>query len=221
MNFNFFLAILWEIVQKVIQMKKLFLLLLIPFSLFAADHNLYNHALSVAGGYAVNSSETRLDNEFTWGLRYSYNRSTVEGSVDVDAVQLTFDYSGDTIYQNPSKGVVDGKTDVYRLGVNALWYIENDSDFTPYLLLGAGVQFFEEDAARDSNNVFFAAIGAGVEYQLRGDFSVVAEGKEIFAGDDSSYFLGTVGVKYSFGQNYQPTVRAAAGQVPAGTVVRY
>ncbi len=183
-------------------MKKLFLLLLTSLSLFSADHNLYNHSLSVAGGYAVNSSETRLDNEFTWGLRYNYNRSTVEGSVDIDAVQLAFDYSGDTTYQNPAKGIVDGKTNVYRVGINALWYLENDSDFTPYLLLGAGVQFFEEAAAEDSNNAFFASVGAGVEYQLRGDFSVVAEGKALFAGDDSSYFLGTVGVKYSFGQNY-------------------
>jgi len=183
-------------------MKKLFLALLASVSLFAADHNLYNHALSLAGGYAVNSSESRLDNAFLLGLKYNYNRATVEGSVDIDAIQLAFEYSGDTVYQNPAKGIVDGETNVYRLGVNALWYIENDSDFTPYLLLGAGVQFFEEDAAKDSNNALFAAIGAGVEYQLRGDFSVVAEGKAIFAGDDSSYFLGTVGVKYSFGQNY-------------------
>jgi len=171
-------------------------------SLSAADHNLYNHSLSIAGGYAISSSETRLDNELSWGLRYHYNRATVEGSVDVDAIEFAFDYSPDTLFQNPSKGIVDGKTNIYRLGANALWYIENDSDFTPYLLLGAGIQFFEEDAAKESNSALFAAIGAGVEYQLRGDFSVVAEGKALFAGDDSSYFLGTVGVKYSFGQNY-------------------
>ena len=183
-------------------MKKLLLAVLTTLSLSAADHNLYNHSLSIIGGYAINSSETRLDNELSWGLRYHYNRATVEGSVDVDAIEFAFDYSGDTLYQNPAKGIVDGKTNIYRLGVNALWYVENDSDFTPYLLLGAGVQLLEEDAAEESNNALFAAVGAGVEYQLRGDFSVVAEGKAVFAGDDSSYFLGTAGVKYSFGQNY-------------------
>ena len=183
-------------------MKKLFLAALASVSLFAADHNLYNHSIGLVGGYAVNSSESQLDNEYTMGLRYHYNRSTVEGSIDIDAIEFAFDYSGNTVYQNIAKGVINGETDVYRLGVNALWYIENDSDFTPYLLLGAGLQFFEESAAEDSNNALFAAVGAGVEYQLRGDFSVVAEGKGIFAGDDSSYFLGSVGIKYSFGQNY-------------------
>ena len=183
-------------------MKKLFIAGLVTVSLYAADHNLYNHSLSVVGGYAVNSSETRLDNELSWGLRYHYNRATVEGSIDIDALQLSFDYTGDNLYQNPAKGIVDGTTNIYRLGANAIWYIENDSDFTPFALFGAGIQFFEKDAAEDSNSVFFATVGAGVEYQLRGDFSVVAEGKGIFAADDSSYFLGSVGVKYSFGQNY-------------------
>ncbi len=183
-------------------MKKVFLAILATLSLSAADHNLYNHALSLAGGYAVNSSESRLDNASLLGLRYNYNRATVEGSIDIDAIGLAFDYSGNAVYQNPAEGIVDGETNVYRLGINALWYIENDSDFTPYLLLGAGVQFFEEAAAEDSNNALFGSVGAGVEYQLRGDFSVVAEAKELFAGDDSNYFLGTVGIKYSFGQNY-------------------
>jgi hypothetical protein len=183
-------------------MKKIFLAVLATLSLTAADHNLYNHSLSIVGGYAINSSETRLDNELSWGLRYHYNRATVEGSVDIDAIQFAFDYTGDNLFQNPAEGIVDGKTNIYRLGANALWYIENDSDFTPFLLLGGGVQFFEESAAKESNNALFATVGAGVEYQLRGDFSVVAEAKGVFAGDDSSYFIGSVGVKYSFGQNY-------------------
>ncbi|NKQ40384.1 MAG: porin family protein [Sulfurovum sp.] len=183
-------------------MKKLFLPILASMSLFAADHNLYNHSIGITGGYAVNSSETRLDNEFSWGLRYHYNRTTVEGSIDIDALQLTFDYSGDALYQNPAKSIVDGKTNIYRLGANAIWYIENDSDFTPYALLGLGVQFFEESAAKDNNNALTATVGAGVEYQLRGDFSVIAEAKGVFAGDGSSYLLVNVGAKYSFGQNY-------------------
>ncbi len=202
-------------------MKKVFLAILATLSLSAADHNLYNHALSLAGGYAVNSSESRLDNASLLGLRYNYNRATVEGSIDIDAIQLAFDYSGDAVYQNPAKSIMDGKTDVYRLGVNALWYAENDSDFTPYLLLGAGIQLFEESAVEDNNNAWFASVGAGVEYQLRGDFSVLAEAKELFAGDGSDYFLGTVGIKYSFGQNYQPSARVTAKRVPVGTVVHY
>ena len=183
-------------------MKKILLAVTALVSLQAADHNLYNHALTLMGGYSVNSAETRLDNATSWGMRYNYNRATVEGSVDIDAIQFAFDYSGSAIYQNPTEGIVDGETSVYRLGANALWYMENDSDFTPYALLGAGLQFFGEDPAKASNDTLFAAVGAGVEYQLRGDFSVAAEAKGIFAGSDSSYLLGSVGFKYSFGQNY-------------------
>ena len=183
-------------------MKKILIAGLLSLSLYAADHNLYNHSLSVVGGYSVNSSESRLDNASSWGLRYHYNRATVEGSIDIDAIEFAFDHVGDNTFQNPARGIIDGKTDIYRLGVNALWYMENDSDFTPFVLLGAGVQFFGEDAAEDSNNALFATVGAGVEYQLRGDFSVVAEAKGLFAGEDSSYIMGSVGVKYSFGQNY-------------------
>jgi len=183
-------------------MKKMFLAGLASLSLYAADHNLYNHSLSIVGGYSINSEESNLDDEVSWGIRYNYNRATVEGSIDIDAIQFAFDYTGDNVFNNLDKGIIEGKTNIYKFATNALWYIENDSDFTPFILLGAGVQFFEEDAAEDRNNALFVTVGAGVEYQLRGDFSVVAEGKGMFAGDDSSYFLGSVGVKYSFGQNY-------------------
>lgn len=206
-------------------MKKTLLAILASASLFAADHNLYNHSLFLVGGYAVNSSQSNLDNATSWGLRYNYNRSTIEGSIDIDAIQFAFDYSGDTTYQNPSEGIVDGETSIFRLGANALWYIENDSDFTPFVLLGIGVQGFGEDEAEDTNNIFFGTVGAGVEYQLRGDFSVVAEAKSMFAGDDSTYFMTNVGFKYSFGQSYgntqTPAMQMPAGQVPVGTVIRY
>ncbi len=183
-------------------MKKLLLAILASISLFAADHNLYNSSLFLVGGYAINSSETNLDNDPSWGFRYNYNRATVEGNIDIDAIQFAFDYSGDTIFQNPTVGIVDGETSVFRIGANALWYIENDSDFTPFVLLGVGFQGFGENEAEDTNNAIFGTVGAGAEYQLRGDFSVVAEGKALFAGDDSTYFTTNVGFKYSFGQNY-------------------
>jgi len=176
-------------------MKKVLLAALASVSLFAADNNLYNHAIGVVGGYAINSEETGLSNDLYWGLRYYHNRTTEEGSIDIDAIQFAFDYDGDNLYNGK-------ETSIYRLGTNALWYLENDSDYTPYALLGVGLQFFGENEAEDSNSMLFAAIGAGVEYQLRGDFSVSAEAKSLFAGDGSMYLLGNVGIKYSFGQNY-------------------
>ena len=183
-------------------MKKLLLSVLVSISAFAADHNLYNNSAYVMGGFAINSAQSRLSNDFYWGVRYNFNRATVEGSIDVDAIQIAMDYTGDNIFQNPSKGIVDGKTGIYRLGVNALWYIENDSDYTPFISAGVGAQLFSNSAARDDNNALFAAIGGGVEYQLRGDFSVVGEIKDIYAGEKDTYVTTGIGIKYSFGQNY-------------------
>lgn len=197
-------------------MKKLILALGATLFLSAADHSLYNYSLSFVGGYAVNSSESNLDNDFTWGFRYNYNRETVENSIDLDVIQFAFDHSGNTLYQDPAHNIVDGETDIYRFGLNALWYIENDSDFTPFVLAGVGVQFFGDEAASDQNNALFATVGAGVEYQLRGDFSVFGEVKGMFAGDSTNYVSGNIGIKYSFGQNYQ----SSAPAVRYSTVVR-
>jgi len=97
-------------------MKKFLLASLASISLFGADHNLYNSSLSLVGGYAVNSSETDLGDKFTWGMRYNYNRATVEGGIDIDAIQFTFDYIDETNFQNIPKGVVNGKTSVTRIG---------------------------------------------------------------------------------------------------------
>lgn len=183
-------------------MKKLLLAGVLSASIYAADNDLYNNSVSLTGGYSINTAESDLDNDTNIGMRYNYNRDTDEGTIDVDSIQFAYDHTGDDTYQNPSKGVKDGKTSIDRFGANAVWYIENDSDITPYALAGAGIQVLGDDPAKDTNNVLFGAVGAGAEYQLRGDMSVVAEGKALFAGDNQAYLMSNVGFKYSFGQNY-------------------
>jgi len=183
-------------------MNKLLLAGILSVSIYAADHDLYNNSVLLTGGYTVNTDESDLENEMNFGFRYNYNRGTDEGTIDVDAIQFAYDFSANNSYDNIAKGIVGAETSIHRFGANAVWYLENDSDITPYALVGAGVQVFSEDDAEDNNNMFFGTVGAGAEYQLRGDFSMLAEGKAMFAGDDAAYLMGNLGFKYSFGQNY-------------------
>ena len=172
-------------------MKKVLLALLCTIGIQAADHDLYTHSIEVVGGYAFNSDDMNLKDGWDWGLRYNYNFSTVN-PWEVGAVQFAFDYQFDEDY------VGGGSSSVYRWGANALWYADNPSDLTPFALLGLGAQFFSDEAHGTSDGLF-AAIGGGVEYQLRGDFSILGEGKYLYGGDESA-FLTSVGFKYSFGQ---------------------
>jgi len=183
-------------------MKKLILASVVTVAIFGADTNLYNHAVSLGAGYTINSEDTGMDNDTNVAIRYNYNRDTIEGSTEVDAIQVAFDYSGDTKYNNIAKGIVNGKSSAYRLGANALWYVENDSDFTPFALAGIGLQGFSKDDTKNSDDVLFGTIGAGVEYQIRGDISLVTEAKAIMSKKDSYNVIGNTAFKYSFGQDF-------------------
>jgi len=161
-------------------------------SLSAADHDLYRYSVSATGGFSINSSDTHLDNGLNLGLRYTQNVPT-SYPWEVGAYQFSFDYSGDTDYNNGA-----GETSISRFGVNLLWFMDNQSEITPFLLAGTGLEFFSNEA--DNDDGLFGTIGGGVEYQIKGDLSFLAEGKWIYAGDNDSYFLTNFGIKYSFGQ---------------------
>ena len=172
-------------------MRTILLAALCAWGLQAADHDLYTHSIETVGGYAFNSDDMNLKDGWDWGVRYNYNFSTIN-PWEVGAVQFAFDYQIKEDY------VGGGESSVYRWGANALWYADNPSDLTPFVLLGFGVQFFSDEAHGTSDGAF-AAFGGGIEYQLRGDFSILGEGKYLYSGDESAFLTG-VGFKYSFGQ---------------------
>ncbi len=173
-------------------MKKIIFSMFAVAYLQAADHALYTHSVETVGGFVLNSSGSHLDDNWNLGFRYQYNRDTYS-PWDIDAIQFAIDYSGNTDYVNGA-----GHTNVARFGGNLLWYADNESDLTPFVLLGAGVQFFNNEQGGEDDGMF-ATLGGGIEYQMRGDFSLVAEGKWDYAGDNGDYILGNFGIKYSFG----------------------
>jgi len=172
-------------------MRKIVLALGVAVAVVAADHDIYRYSVEATGSYVFNGGDLPLDNSAGWGLRYNYNRPTYN-AWEIGAFQFAFDYSGEADYDG------GGDSSVSRWGVNALWYADNDSEMTPFALLGIGAQFFSGEE-HGTQSGFFAAVGGGVEYQLRGDFSLLAEGKYLYGGDESA-LLTSVGVKYSFGQ---------------------
>ncbi len=172
-------------------MKKILLSLLTIGALEAADHNLYQHSVEAVASYSFNSDDMMLKDGSGWGLRYNYNLSPLEAWMP-GAYQFSFDYQFKQDY------VGGGSSALYRWGVNALWYADNPSPLTPFALLGVGAQFFS-DNLHGADDGFFATVGGGVEYQLRGDFSIFGEAKYLYGGDESGFLTG-VGIKYSFGQ---------------------
>jgi len=173
-------------------MKRVFAIALLAVSLEAADHSLYNHSVEIVGGYGFDSSATHLDDDWSFGFRYNYNMETYS-MWEPGAFQFAFDYMWSDSYNN-----VALDTSVTRFGTNILWYADNDSDITPFLMVGGGLQFFSEERNGNEDGAF-GTLGGGVEYQLRGDFSVMAEGKWMYAGSGHEHLLTNFGMKYSFG----------------------
>lgn len=226
-NFNLFLLYYCKS-KKGQVLKKIILASLATVSLFGANHSLYKNSFEVVGGYTINSTESELSNNTSWGIRLNVNRDTPPDTIDMDAFQFTFDYSGDTEYHNSEIGLSSGDTGIFRVGANAMWYWDNDYDLTPYAIAGFGMQMFGEDDVNDNNSIFFGTLGLGVEYQVRGDFSLVAEAKTMLTANDTYYTTGSLGVKYSFGQGAPrgvpigaPVMMPSGGQVgmPVGTAV--
>jgi OOP family OmpA-OmpF porin len=175
-------------------MKKVLMMLFLIAELFGADHDLYDRSIALTTHYSFNDYDMDIKDSGGWGFRYTSNKST-ENFWEVGGYQLSFDYTSEADYIS----VPNAKSNIYRFGGNLLWYFDNDSQFTPFALVGAGIEIFG-DAKRDLDNGIFGTVGGGVEYQLRGDLSFLAEGKWFYGGEEEESLVTSFGLKYSFGQ---------------------
>ena len=174
-------------------MKRLGMILAMAASLFGADNDLYDNAVSLNLGYASTSVEPTTYSGMTYGLQINRNLNTSEGPWNVDALQFSMSYA------NLNSVARDH---ALRLGGNALWYIENYTDWTPYVKLGAGLQFYSGTESIDFGNYLYGTLGAGLEYQLRGDTSIVGEITDHLSASHENTVRVATGIKYSFGQSY-------------------
>jgi hypothetical protein len=174
-------------------MKKCLWTMALASMVFAADNDLYDNSLSLNIGYGSTLAQSGTYSGVLYGLQINRNLNISEGAWNIDALQFALDYAA----LNTAR-----REYAVRLGSNALWYIENNTDWTPFVKLGLGIQFFAGAATIDTGNYLFSTLGAGLEYQMRGDTSVVGEFTDhISASGENSLRLAT-GIKYSFGQSY-------------------
>lgn len=174
-------------------MKKIGMILAIAVSLYGADNDLYDNSVSLTMGYASTSTTLATYSGANYGLQINRNLNTSEGVWNIDALQFSLTYANlDTTARDYA----------LRLGSNALWYVENNSDWTPYVKGGVGVQFFSGTEKIDVGNHFYGTLGAGMEYLLRGDTSLFAEVTDHLSASGENTVRLLAGIQYSFGQSY-------------------
>ncbi len=174
-------------------MKKILLVVLLMGMLNAADNDLYDNSISVNIGYGSMSSDEETYLGAVYGFQLNQNLNTSDGVWKIDALQFAIEYA--------NLGTTE-RDYALRIGANALWYIENMSVWTPFVKGGLGLQYISGTEDISGGNYFYGTLGAGVEYQLRGDTSVIGEVVDhiSFSGENSLRL--SVGLKYSFGQEY-------------------
>ncbi len=175
-------------------MKKiLFAVLLIAGLANAADNDLYDNSILLNIGYGSNATETYTYTGAVYGFWLNQNLNASYSAWKVDALQFAVEYA---------KLNTTAREYALRIGANAVWYVENMSDWTPFVKTGLGLQYISGTEDIAAGNYFFGTLGAGIEYQLRGDTAVVGEFVDhiSFAGENNMRL--SVGLKYSFGQSY-------------------
>lgn len=160
----------------------------------AADPSLYPSSISILGGYSMFSQDSKLDNNHNYSFRFTQNDFGID-NFGIGAFQLALDYTPDIPYKSGSD-----KTSSLRFGSNLLWYMDNSTEFTPYLLFGLGLEHLS-NAKQGYNTIdFYANGGLGAEYQLRNDVALVGEAKYTYSDQKRKVTTVGVGVKFSFGE---------------------
>jgi len=142
----------------------------------------------VVGG-SVNSDDTNLDNDYSYGLRIDFNRDVSDNDLIANRLQLAVDYS-----EGAYKGF--GEANVLRMGANALWDFDKNGKVSPFILAGIGYQAFEHGVIDENEDGIYAAFGAGIEVKLDDSVNLVLEGKDMISTNQNNYFLGNIGIRY-------------------------
>jgi len=173
-------------------MKKILLSLATLTSLtFAADHNLYPNSFYLFVNYNINPNESNLNNSFSLNMRFNQNIMQFS-NFSIDTLQYVIEYSG-LKYRDSGN-----KTSSFKGGVNILWYIDNPSPFTLYLLGGIGIKYINSPQKPQSSIGAYVNIAVGLEYNLRSDIAIVGEEKFTYGGKNKTSFSSGIGLKYSF-----------------------
>ena len=128
---------------------------------------------------AISGRTPKLDDSFTYGLRYGYNFT------DQFALETSLGESPSKV-KNLTGGDID--LDLTTLDVDAVWKFRNGTQFTPYVFAGVGYAWADLDRAilgtvgttpvsiKDDDG-FTANAGVGVRFQATDHLFLKAEGR--------------------------------------------
>lgn len=170
-------------------------ILVLGTNLNAGDPTLKPSSVTLMGGYSISTDDSILKNNHTYSFRFTQNDFGID-NFGLNAFQLALDYTPDINYKK-SKEV----TSSVKFGPNLIWYLSDMSDITPYLLFGLGIENLSNPQQGFTSWDFYANGGAGFEYQLRDDISLVGEAKYSYSDPRRKSTTVSAGLKFSFG-NY-------------------
>ncbi len=175
-------------------MKKLLLLGALSLSfLNSSSFEQYPNAITAMLGYMYNSEESNLEDGVIHGLRFNQNIYNGNSPFAVDSYQIALDIASFG-YSNSND-----TTGYLNLGGNFLWYFDTQSNFVPYMLLGAGVNYISRPKEPQHALSLYTNAGAGAELMIRSNVSLIGEAKYIYMGPKRSAVNTNIGLKFSYG----------------------
>ena len=170
--------------------------LVIVSALSAASHDMYPNAVTATFGRNMTTSSNNLESTTIHGLRYDQNIYNATNGFSIDAYQVALDFGSNIGYKDSTE-----TTGFMRLGGNLLWYVDTQSNMTPFVLLGAGFSYYTNPKDPYSALSLYTNAGGGVEFQIRNDIALVGEAKYIYEGPKRESVNTNIGLKFSFGSN--------------------
>ena len=158
----------------------------------AADHNLYPNSYYLFVNYDNNSNESNLGNSYSYDIRYNQNDIQFS-NFSIDTLQYAMEYTPSVKYLDSGN-----TTNIFKGGMNILWYLDNPSPFSLYLLGGVGLKYVSTQEEPQSLIGVYTNVAAGFEYNIRNDIAVVAEKKFTYEGSDKKSYSTSLGFRYSF-----------------------
>jgi len=174
-------------------MKKLFLSLVTVISLAsAADHNLYPNSYYLFANYDGNSNTSNVDNSYSFDIRFNQNNMHFD-YFNIDTIQYAMEFTPTLKYLDGS-----GTTSSFKGGVNLLWYLDNPSPFSLYLLGGVGLKYVNNPKDPQTLIGVYTNGAVGLEYNIRNDIAIVGEKKFTYESQDKKTYSTSLGLRYSF-----------------------
>ncbi len=160
--------------------------------LFAADHNLLPNSYYLFVSHNSFSNASNVQSAYSFDIRFNQNDIQF-ANFSIDTLQYVLEYTPSVKYVNTNK-----ETGFIKGGANLLWYLDNPSPFTMYLLGGVGLKYVNNPVDPQTLIDAYTNAAVGFEYNIRSDIAVVAEKKFTYEGANKKEYSTSLGFRYSF-----------------------